>query len=116
MLDPDSSSLLEEGDELSLDMEAHDLVCPSDEFLVDEHRRKESRFPAGCRRKRLLEVGPVGQLVELVDRGVGSEAGYQCLDCVGHAAVALAEYHHRLVRRQPLDRIHYCGGTLVFVV
>lgn len=110
---PDSSSLLEQRDELSFDMKAHDLIGTTDEFLVDEHRR-EARPPPRCSSECLLQLLPVGQFIELINRGVCSEAAYQCLDGVGHAASALAEYHHRFVRRHPLDRVHDPVGNLVF--
>lgn len=114
MLYPDSFSLLEQWNQLSFDMKAHHLIGTSDHFLVDEHHRKV--LPSPCfRHQGPLQLRPVGQFIEFINRMICSKATYQWLNGVRHATSALAEYDHRFVRRQLLDRLHVCGGTLVFV-
>lgn len=79
-------------------MKAHDLVGTAYELLVDEDCREGGPPPGwGC--ECALQLMSIGQLIKLVNCGVCSEATDECLDGVGYATSALAEYHHRFVGR-----------------
>ncbi|CAI0466698.1 unnamed protein product [Linum tenue] len=92
-------------------MKGHDLIGTTNKVPADEHNRKVTgnTVPSQC----LLDLPATGDLVELVDRWVDAKVEEQGFDGVAHAARALAEHHHRPLRRQLEHSIHF--GLIEYV-
>ncbi|KAK3417873.1 hypothetical protein EUGRSUZ_H03859 [Eucalyptus grandis] len=107
-LEPQCAGVLEHSLERAAEVVGHDGVGRPDELPPDEDggdgraAAEPSQGP--------LHLLPSRVLVELVDGRAHTELVEQALHCMAHAARALAEYHHRLLRRQlryPVHRLMY---------
>ncbi|CAI0466700.1 unnamed protein product, partial [Linum tenue] len=87
-------------------MKGHDLIGTADKVAADEHNRKVTGNTVSS--QCLLDLPATWDLVELVDCRVNTKVEEQGLDGVTHAARALAEHHHRPLRRQLEHSIHFC--------
>ncbi|CAI0467486.1 unnamed protein product [Linum tenue] len=87
-------------------MKGHDLIGAADKVPADEHHRKVTGNTVSS--QCLLDLPATGDLVELVDGGVDTEIAEQGLDGVTHATTALAEHHHRPLRRHLEHSLHFC--------
>ncbi|CAI0467487.1 unnamed protein product [Linum tenue] len=92
-------------------MEGHDLIGATNKVPADEHNRKVTGTTVSS--QGLLDLPATGDLVELVDGGVDTKVEEQGFDGVAHAARALAEHHHRPLRRQLENSIHF--GLIEYV-
>lgn len=83
-------------------MGGHDSVHGSHQLSTNEHDGNPGGAPEEHHERFLDLLAAPGVLVELVHGGVHPHPAEEPLDGVAHAARAHAEYHHRVLRRQPL--------------
>jgi hypothetical protein len=104
-LNPEPAGIVQQRDKISTEMKRHDLVRGAHELAADEHRRHggvATQQPG----QRLVDLLPPGVLVELHHHRVHPEVAEQAHHRVAHAAGALAEDHHRTLRRELRNPVH----------
>ncbi|XLU20609.1 hypothetical protein S245_056675 [Arachis hypogaea] len=105
---PKGTSFFEKRDQSAIDMAGHDPVHGTNKLSTDKDNGDDGR---GTQEpdEGPLEIFSKRVLVKLMDGGINSHAAEEALDGVAHATAAYAEYHHRVLRRQPLyplQRVH----------
>lgn len=98
---PKSTSILEERNKGAIDMTSHDPIHGANKLATNEHNR-DNRRTTQKPHQGSLEFLPSRILVKLVHRRVHTHPTEQPLDGMAHAARAYAEYHHCILRSQPL--------------
>ncbi|KAE8708164.1 hypothetical protein F3Y22_tig00110356pilonHSYRG00208 [Hibiscus syriacus] len=99
----------EQWDKLVPHLEGHDLVRTPNELLPYEHNRYTDLAPHLLQCS--LNLSPILNFIELVNRRVSPKATYQSLDGVAHATHGPAKDHHRPVGNHPCNHFHcYLAG------
>jgi hypothetical protein len=124
---PKGACLLEERYQFTADMRSHDVVKATEQLTSHKDGGHSGR-PVANRigavvavatqvqaQQHLLNVGPLRVLVELMDGWPHSQVAQQPLHHMAHAAAALAEHHHRILRHQPLHQLHCARHPLLLL-
>ncbi|KAG5567682.1 hypothetical protein RHGRI_003027 [Rhododendron griersonianum] len=99
--------------QLPPDMEARDLIRPTDQLAAYEHHRYT--WPTAQCHQLPLQLLPILKLVKLVNRRICTETIEKYLHAVAHATIALAEYHQGTLGPQIHHRVRVPGHRLMYI-
>lgn len=98
--------MLEERNESAVDVGSHEGLDAAEELSADEDGGEGLVVGAGGElEEECVDGGAGGVAIELHHRGTHPEAEEKALGHRGHAALAGAEHHHGVARRQAVQHL-----------